>query len=57
MAAPKGRYHPIMKRMSHIRVVLKTAKPKKEEVKKAEVKNIEEPKIVEAKKVTKKGNK
>jgi large subunit ribosomal protein L22 len=30
MAAPKGRYHPILKRMSHIRVVLKTSEVKKQ---------------------------
>jgi large subunit ribosomal protein L22 len=26
LAAPKGRYHPVLKRMSHIRVVLQTKK-------------------------------
>jgi large subunit ribosomal protein L22 len=29
MAAPKGRYHPILKRMSHIRIVVTTREEKK----------------------------
>ncbi|HWA52185.1 MAG TPA: 50S ribosomal protein L22 [Patescibacteria group bacterium] len=53
MAAPRGRYHPIMKRMSHIRVVLQT---KPVEVKKLEEKKVEEPKK-EVKKTVKKGKK
>jgi len=38
-AASRGRWHPYVKRMSHIRVVLVTIK--KEEVKKEEVKKVE----------------
>lgn len=41
MAASKGRYHPILKRMSHIRVVLQTKQAKSEtgtKVKDSEVK-------------------
>lgn len=37
MAASRGRWHAVLKRMSHIRVIL-TTKAKKEEVKKVEVK-------------------
>lgn len=48
MAAPRGRYHPIKKRMSHIRVVLVVGKPKKEvkEEKAIEKKTVSEKKTV-----------
>jgi large subunit ribosomal protein L22 len=57
-AASRGRYHPYKRRMSHIRVVLITAKevPSKTSVKevKAEDKKIENKAEVKEKKVTKK---
>src|SRR5258708_7254088 len=48
IAAPKGRSHPILKRMSHIRVVLTTTKVEKiktQNVKKEEVKVESKPKL------------
>lgn len=54
MAASRGRYHPIKKRMAHIRVVLKLKAQEVKEVKE-EKKEVKEVKKVEVK--TKKGKK
>lgn len=51
IAVSRGQWHPIVKRMSHIRVVLKTTKFQKAEAKP------EEKKVVEVKKGTKNGTK
>jgi large subunit ribosomal protein L22 len=53
IAVSRGRWHPIVKRMSHIRVVLKTNQAKKEEPKVKE----EDKKVEKVKKGTKNGTK
>ena len=53
MAAPKGRYHPVLKRMSHIRVVLTTKVKKEVEETKVSDKKKELPKEIKAKKGSK----
>lgn len=57
----RGQFHPILKKTSHIRVVLESADKPKQAVKKVEAKNeetkVEEAKVVKPKKTAKKGSK